>query len=258
VRLFRQASNGGPGGARNRALDEARGRWMAVFDSDDLMAPDRLETLVARAEADWCDIVVDNLTVFDDGDEGSWRPFLSGHGYARPRAITLVDYVGAGRMYSNRPDLGYLKPLICAQTLARTGVRYREDLRIGEDYDLIVRLLAQGAQMHFEPRALYRYRKHETSVSHVMRREHIEAMLAADADFAAAFPQADPDVRHAMDARRRSLEAALTYDGVITRLKAHDVSGGLRSSLRDPAVWPLLAMPVRARLKRWAARLQAA
>ena len=39
VRLLRAPVNGGSGVARNLCLDAARGRWIAVMDSDDLMHP---------------------------------------------------------------------------------------------------------------------------------------------------------------------------------------------------------------------------
>src|SRR5690349_15170245 len=42
IRLIESGVNGGPAAARNRALDIARGRWISVLDSDDLMHPDRL------------------------------------------------------------------------------------------------------------------------------------------------------------------------------------------------------------------------
>jgi succinoglycan biosynthesis protein ExoO len=255
VRTIRQGVNGGPAAARNRALAAARGRWIAVVDSDDLMAPDRLERLVDVACACWAEIVVDNLVVFDDAGAEPWRPFLTGGGYAHARWLTLADYIDSARMYSDRPQLGYLKPLICAQTLARTGVRYREDLRIGEDYDLIARLLAEGARMRLEPAALYRYRRHAGSTSQAISRAQLMAMRAADDDFAAAYPGQPAEVRRALAARRRSLDAALAYDGVIARLKARHLAAGLSAGLRAPACWPLLTMPVTARMKRLARRL---
>ena len=258
VRVLRHRRNKGPAAARNRALAQARGCWIAVFDSDDLMAPDRLEALVGRAEAEWADVVVDNLIVFSDESEDPWKLFLNGAAWSQPRNIGLEDYIASSRLYSSRPGPGYLKPLICARTLARTGIRYRETLRVGEDYDLIVRLLAQGAKLHLEPRPLYRYRTHGGAFPEMMRREDVEALLAADHDFERAYPHQPAGVRQALQARRRSLQAALAYDGVMTRLKAHDVGGGIRSGLREPAIWPLLALPVRARLRQLAARLHPA
>ena len=44
IRLFQQA-NAKPAAARNRALEEARGRWISIIDSDDLWLPNYLETV---------------------------------------------------------------------------------------------------------------------------------------------------------------------------------------------------------------------
>ncbi len=245
------AANAGPGAARNRALDAARGRWIAVVDSDDLMCPDRLERLVARARGDRADVVVDNLLVFEEGKGKPWKPFLAGRAWGHPRWITMADYIEAGRMYAKGPGLGYLKPLFSAHLLATE--RYREDLRIGEDYDLVLRLLARGARMRFLPEALYRYRRHAQSISQVLRREHIERMLAADA--ALELPVQSEAVRRAQEARRRSLETALAYDEVIAALKRKAVGHALSTCAARPDVWPLLTMPVKARLSRLAERL---
>ncbi|WP_395671350.1 glycosyltransferase family 2 protein [Phenylobacterium sp.] len=250
VRVIVQAANAGPGAARNRALEAARGHWIAVFDSDDLMEPGRLAELVARGEADGADIVVDNLSVFQSGSAAPGQPFLA---WREPRWIGLDDYLASARMYSKRPGLGYLKPLFRASALGAT--RYREDLRIGEDYDLVVRLLTQGRSLRFLPGSGYRYRRHGGSISHAMRRDHLVQMLAADAALEGVMMSQPKEVRRAFAARRRSLHAALAYDHVISRLKARDVVGGLAASLATPEIWPLLTMPVTARLKRLAARL---
>jgi glycosyltransferase involved in cell wall biosynthesis len=44
------AAPSGPGGARNRALAQARGRFLALLDSDDLISPNYLACLVPLAE----------------------------------------------------------------------------------------------------------------------------------------------------------------------------------------------------------------
>ena len=43
IRLLCQPKNMGPAAARNRALESARGRYIAYFDSDDLWVPGKLE-----------------------------------------------------------------------------------------------------------------------------------------------------------------------------------------------------------------------
>ncbi len=66
IRLLRSEQNSGPGAARNRALALAEGDWIAVMDSDDLMHPDRLLTLVTAAERDGADIAADDLVEYED------------------------------------------------------------------------------------------------------------------------------------------------------------------------------------------------
>lgn len=51
VRLVRCKTNGGPAAARNAALAEARGRWVAFLDSDDLWLPEKLEETIRHAVA---------------------------------------------------------------------------------------------------------------------------------------------------------------------------------------------------------------
>jgi succinoglycan biosynthesis protein ExoO len=247
--------NTGPGAARNRALAAARGRWIAVFDGDDLMHPDRLRRLTARGEDDRADIVVDNLTLFSDEAAGEGRPFLSGAAYAQPRWIDLGDFIAAGRLYSRRPELGYLKPLFRASALQ--GVRYREDLRIGEDYNLLLRLLLGGARMRLEPQALYRYRKHDASTSSVLKPEHVRQMIDGDLGVAEAMAGQPARIRRLQRARLRSLERALVYDRAVQALKRRDVLDALAAAAPNPDVWPLLLRPVEARIARLAKRVRA-
>ena len=47
IRYFKNEKNSGAAFSRNRALREARGRWIAFLDSDDRWAPDKLEKQLA-------------------------------------------------------------------------------------------------------------------------------------------------------------------------------------------------------------------
>ena len=62
VRVIACARNQGPAATRNLALDAARGDWIAVVDSDDLIHPERLARLIAAAEAAGADLVAALVT----------------------------------------------------------------------------------------------------------------------------------------------------------------------------------------------------
>jgi len=52
IRVTRMPVNGGCGAARNVAMSQARGRYLAFLDDDDLFLPERLERTGARLEAE--------------------------------------------------------------------------------------------------------------------------------------------------------------------------------------------------------------
>ena len=47
IRYLKNAKNSGAAVSRNRALREARGKWIAFLDSDDLWEPEKLEKQIA-------------------------------------------------------------------------------------------------------------------------------------------------------------------------------------------------------------------
>jgi glycosyltransferase involved in cell wall biosynthesis len=68
VRYVRQDNSGGPARPRNVAIAQARGRYICIFDSDDLMMPEKLarsiEFLGAHPDLG---LVFTNFVKFDDG-----------------------------------------------------------------------------------------------------------------------------------------------------------------------------------------------
>jgi succinoglycan biosynthesis protein ExoO len=242
VRVFAGESNLGAAAARNQAIEVARGRWLAVVDSDDLMRPERLERLVGDAERDGADIVADDLLVFDDAGNEPPYAFLERSLVRAPCWIGLPSFIRANVFYGQVqvPPLGYLKPVIRAEILRRTNLRYDSTLRIAEDYDLMARLLAAGAKFRVYPNPTYVYRKHVTSTSRRLSRATLEPILASHDRFRAATGVSEPAVLAALDERRKSIERALAYDDLVQAIKGHHWRSAFALALRWPDVVVLL------------------
>lgn len=246
LRVVQLATNGGPAAARNAALELARGDWFAVLDSDDLYASDRLESLVAAAEANEADIVADNLLVFADDPGVPTRLHLP-----EPlvgRWIGTDDYFSQTRMFGGGLEYGYLKPMIRLDRLRAHGLRYDERLRIGEDDDLVARMLLQGMRYWLHPAPTYRYRRHSGSISYRLSSANARAMAQASADLIAA--HREPAVAPALHRRHRAFVQALAFVEVIDDLKQRRWRAAALRVMKNPAMLPLLRMPLQGQLKR--------
>ena len=251
VRIERLSINQGPAAARNTALEMARGQWFAVLDSDDLYAPDRLQRLLAIAEARGADIVADNMVVFADDPGDSTHHHLS-----QPfvgRWIEPDDYFAQTRMFGGGLDYGYLKPMLRLDRLRAAGLRYDETLRIGEDDDLIARMLLEGMRYWLDPSPTYCYRRHAGSISFRLSSTNARALARSAAQLVAAHSQAR--FAPALRRRHRAFIRALAFVEFIDDLKRRQWRTALVRALTNPAMLPLLRMPLRGRLDRVLASL---
>ena len=249
IRIIRNSRNSGAGAARNRALEHARGDWIAVMDSDDLMRPDRIEALVRRAEADGAELIADNLAIFSE-DQNKVRSYLNTRFCSATRWIDLTTFVASGTLYSRWPDLGYLKPMIRTDVLRSAGLRYNERLRIGEDYNFLSKFLCRGTRLRLDPSCMYMYRRHPGSVSHRMTEQDIIVLLEAESDFLREATSLTPRERAALKERRRTLMTLLAYERLVSVVKEGDLRAAIVSAVRNPRIWPLVGRPIWARCQR--------
>jgi hypothetical protein len=243
VLLKSEQARTGPAAARNRGLAVARGRWIALVDNDDVIHPERLERLIRAAETDGADIAADDLLVFYEDGSQAPHAHLRGELTRGPHWISAADYERSNRLLSGRRALGYLKPVL-RRSLAPV---YDESLRIGEDSDLILRLLVNRARMRVYPELGYFYRKHAGSVSHRLDSASIAAMNTAYARIDAS--RDDALAREiAIGAAARA--DAMAFTELVAALKTRDVASALATAARRPGALRLLKDPISARLPR--------
>ena len=242
IRLLLSDSNCGPAAARNNALDVAKGQWIAIVDSDDLIQPQRFSALLQLIDRDDADIVADDVIEFHSDDGQPSRAML--RTWTEPTAIDILSYIRLNDFYGSGPHLGYLKPIFRASRLNDPNIRYDESLRIAEDFDLVLRLLHVGCKMLVYPVPFYFYRKHQHSSSHRLDCAALETCRAANLHFRNQITDPAVPLAKAIDARGRSIDTALTYEHLLDALKALHWGTALRIAFSSPKAALLLRLPI--------------
>ena len=164
VRLIRHTVNQGPAAARNRALDVATSDFVAVLDSDDVFLPGRLGLLLSCADSE---MVADNIAFVtaDNLDAAVTADWASVNKMFKP--LDAAEFVRGNmrRRGVSRGELGFLKPIMSRAFLEKHNLRYDPSLRLGEDYDLYVRILLSGGRMHLTHKPGYAAVVRATSLS---------------------------------------------------------------------------------------------
>lgn len=143
IRYLKQEKNQGAAAARNRALREAKGRWIAFLDSDDLWLPEKLERQIAFMEKTGCRF---SYTNYSEIDENS-RPL--GRTVTGPKRITRTG------MY-NYCWPGCLTVMYDARAL---GLLQIGDIKKNNDYAMWLKLCRKAdCRLLDEDLALYRRR----------------------------------------------------------------------------------------------------
>ncbi|MCB1954231.1 MAG: glycosyltransferase [Rhodocyclaceae bacterium] len=150
IRVGFASDNGGVSRASNRALAMASGEFALLLDHDDLLEPHALLRVAQAVCGNDPDMFYsDEVLVGADGhsvEHFAFRPAFSAE-YLRshPYIVHLVGFRSA---------------------LLRQIGGWNEDLRISQDYDLILRASEVARRIVHHPEILYRWRTHPASAGH--------------------------------------------------------------------------------------------
>jgi succinoglycan biosynthesis protein ExoU len=238
-RLIRLEQNSGPAAARNAALNIAEGEWVAPLDADDYMLPNRIRDLLAKVKASGADLMADDILRVAPGE-----PPSAGRTHWRRGPIGLVEMDLASfarqniaRVTGPGREIGYLKPLMRREFLARHGLRYREDMRLGEDYDLYARAIAAGARFVVTDACGYVAVTQKGSLSHRRRVEDVARLIRTDTELLDD-PARTPGERSALISHRRQFEFFDTWNRLVETGRQRGPIAGLRVLCSRPEFMP--------------------
>jgi glycosyltransferase involved in cell wall biosynthesis len=181
IKLFRQA-NSGVGAARNLALKNSRGRYIAVMDADDISLPGRFtlqkDFLDTHAEIDavgsqW-------LMIKPNGDEAG----IDTHS-TEPAMIQALMY---GYYALHHPTT-----MIRRSSMEAVGGYSEEAGRLCVDYDLFMRMQMQGGKFSNLPVALFKWRLNPDGITHGKARRQTEFVVKTRTEGFTRLSHTDPD-----------------------------------------------------------------
>lgn len=233
LRLVTSDRTTGAGAARNRALEIARGAWLAVVDSDDLIHPRRLERLVACAVSRGADIIADDQIYFSSDTRADPQRLFQQAQFAEPLVVDAEGLLADG--FAGGPNmLGYLKPVMRRPAIGE--LRYRTNLRVGEDLDFLLRLALSGLSVTVVPEPTYLYRRHRTSLSYRLAPTDAAEMVGGFEAILADYPDLSPELKRLLALRIRATSRTAARETVLRDLKSRRFSAAARGLLGTPEV----------------------
>lgn len=162
--------NRGPSSARNAGIRAARGRLIALLDSDDVWDPEYLAVHVRALEADpMIDVIYSNALYFGDSPAAG-RTFME--------FCPSDGEVTFERLITQQCNV-FISATARREAIIRAGM-FDESQPGSEDFDLWLRVVKQGGRIAYHRRVLVGSRRRQGSLSADMGRYVLRAMDKAE------------------------------------------------------------------------------
>ncbi|MCX4705402.1 mycofactocin biosynthesis glycosyltransferase MftF [Streptomyces sp. NBC_01373] len=163
ARLVSLDVNRGPAAARNAGLRQVRTPYVAFVDSDVVLAPDTLPTLLRHFHDPRLAVVAPRVLGLSDAGSGSW---ISRYEAAR----SSLDLGPDPALVHPRSRVSWVPSACLIARVDALGPGFAEPLRVGEDVDLVWRLAAEGRRIRYDPSVTVRH-DHRTRLTNWLARK---------------------------------------------------------------------------------------
>ncbi len=148
IKLFKLSQNSGAGVARNNSIQQAKGRYIAFLDSDDLWQPTKLEKQINFLKTNGYQFCHSYTLVVDDNNKAvglNKKPYRVSF-----NSTKLINYIGTSSVLYDTKDIGkfYMRPI-----------------RRRQDFALWLNILQKTKYAYCIPEPLFIYRYTPNSLS---------------------------------------------------------------------------------------------
>jgi succinoglycan biosynthesis protein ExoU len=232
LKVISFAQNRGPSAARNAAIAQSTAPLIAILDADDFFFPGRFAPMLA--EADW-DFIADNIAFVAEPTALAVPTRFQ----SRARSMSLVQFVEGNISKRGKPrgETGFLKPVMSRAFLTQQGLRYDEQLRLGEDYDFYVRALAKGARYKVIEHCGYGAVVRGDSLSSRHRTEDLRLLFEADNAVLSQMPLS-PEAKAIISTHRDHIRARYELRAFLDMKSNSGKGAAIRHMLSRPDALP--------------------
>lgn len=163
---MRHPSARGPGAARNTGLRTVRTPLVAFIDSDCVARPDWLGQLLAHFDDPAVALVAPRIVALRDPT--SWRDWLTAYEKVR----SSLDLGPDEALVVPRGRVPWVPSAALLARCSALGAGFAEDLRVGEDVDLVWRLQKAGWRVRYEPASQVAHEHRTTWSAWAKRKAH--------------------------------------------------------------------------------------
>ena len=147
IKFFANENNSGAAVSRNKALREAKGKWIAFLDSDDVWIPEKLEEQICFMEQNGYAFTYTDYRIQLNG---RWLPYV----------CTAPNYINRRKIY----NYCYFSTITVVYDREKVGLIQIENLRKNNDYAMWLAAI-EKTDFYRYPKCMSYYIKHDGSIS---------------------------------------------------------------------------------------------